>query len=104
VRNPWWGANDVCYILNVIDMPQALAKLKDYEKNVGNTYTRGGIQEMSKVNESGLYKVGIQIRKLAPILALSRPYRGAIIYVLSSNMSLCSLYYINYIYVYSCIR
>ena len=52
---PWFVAADVCRALEIGNSRQAIARLDDDEKGVISTDTPGGAQEMSVVNEPGLY-------------------------------------------------
>ncbi|WP_299376532.1 Bro-N domain-containing protein [uncultured Kiloniella sp.] len=54
---PWFIAKDVCQILDINNSRQALTRLDDDEKGVTINDTLGGRQEMSIINESGLYSL-----------------------------------------------
>ncbi|MFY9138790.1 Bro-N domain-containing protein [Zwartia sp.] len=58
---PWFVAADVLATLS-LDR-KALERLDDDEKGVNSIHTPGGIQEMTTVNESGLYSVVLGSRK-----------------------------------------
>lgn len=60
---PWFVAKDVCTALGVANSRDALARLDDDEKGVGLTDTLGGAQEMTIVNEPGLYTLVLSSRK-----------------------------------------
>jgi prophage antirepressor-like protein len=61
---PWFVASDVCDILGIQNIRQNVASvLDDDEKGVCKIYTLGGNQEMSIVNESGLYALILRSRK-----------------------------------------
>lgn len=60
---PWWVAKDVCDVLEIGNSRDAIARLDDDEKGVGSIDTLGGTQEMTMVNESGLYSLIIGSRK-----------------------------------------
>ncbi|BAZ33638.1 prophage antirepressor (plasmid) [Cylindrospermum sp. NIES-4074] len=62
-NDPWWVAADVCAVLEVRNSRDALARLDDDEKGVAIIYTPGGNQEMSTINESGLYSLILTSRK-----------------------------------------
>lgn len=61
--NPWFIANDVCAVLEIVNSRDALTRLDDDEKGVVSTYTLGGEQEQSAINESGLYSLVLSSRK-----------------------------------------
>ena len=60
---PWFVAKDVCDALGIKNSRDALDRLENDEKGVGNTDTLGGTQELSTVNESGLYALIFRSRK-----------------------------------------
>jgi len=60
---PWWVAADVCAILEIANVSQAVAALDDDEKGICKIYTHGGPQEMITVNESGLYTLILRSSK-----------------------------------------
>lgn len=60
---PWFVAKDVCNVLGLINVADALLKLDEDEKGVGLTDTLGGNQELSYVSESGVYYLAIRSRK-----------------------------------------
>lgn len=59
----WFVAGDVCKALGIRNVSDALSRLDDDEKGVGNTDTLGGIQQVATVNESGLYTLIFRSRK-----------------------------------------
>ena len=60
-REPWFVAADV---LAVLDLDRkALERLDDDEKGVSSIHTLGGEQQMSIINESGLYSLVLGSRK-----------------------------------------
>lgn len=61
----WFVANDICTALSIKNPRDALARLDDDEKGVGNADTLGGNQEVSVINESGLYSLIFTSRKEA---------------------------------------
>lgn len=64
VEAPRFVAKDVCAVLEIENHRDTLAKcLEDDEKGVETIYTLGGPQEMSVVNESGLYALIFRSRK-----------------------------------------
>lgn len=59
----WFVAKDVCDRLGLTNSRKALKSLDDDEKGVTSSYTPGGTQRVSIVNESGLYSLVFQSRK-----------------------------------------
>ena len=59
----WFVAKDVCDRLGLTNSRKALKPLDDDEKGVTSSYTPGGVQRVSIVNESGLYSLVFQSRK-----------------------------------------
>lgn len=62
---PWFVAKDICDILGIVNSRDALSRLRENEKGVAITDTLGGKQEMTTVNESGMYALIFQSRKPA---------------------------------------
>ena len=62
-NNPLFLAKDICEILELNNVSQALSRLDDDEKGIILNDTLGGKQEMSVVNESGLYALILSSRK-----------------------------------------
>ena len=61
---PWFVAKDVCMLLDLSNPRDILAKvLDDDEKGVDTIYTPGGKQQMSIINEAGLYHLIFVSRK-----------------------------------------
>lgn len=60
---PWFVAKDVCDILEIGNPSQAVARLDDDEKGLISIDTLGGRQELSAVNEAGLYNLIFTSRK-----------------------------------------
>ena len=60
---PWFVSADVCALLEHSNSRMAVAKLDDDEKGITSVYTRGGEQNLSVVNESGLYHLIFKSRK-----------------------------------------
>ena len=52
---PWFVAKDVCDVLGHTNSRVATERLDEDEKGVSKVYTPGGGQEMTIINESGLY-------------------------------------------------
>lgn len=53
----WWVLRDVCDVLGIQNAADIKKRLDDDEKGVGQIYTPGGTQEMTIINEPGLYSV-----------------------------------------------
>jgi prophage antirepressor-like protein len=68
--NPWWVAKDICEVLSLSDTSMALQPLDDDEKGTRKVCTPGGKQQMSVINESGLYTLILRSNKPA-----ARPFR-----------------------------
>lgn len=62
-NEPWFVATDVCKALDVKNNRDALTRIDDDEKGVALTDTLGGAQEVTVVNESGLYSLILGSRK-----------------------------------------
>jgi prophage antirepressor-like protein len=60
---PWFVAADVCAVLDIGNNRQAVAPLDDDEKGVTTVDTLGGAQQMTIINESGLYSLVLGSRK-----------------------------------------
>mgnify|MGYP000894040697 CR=1 FL=1 len=60
---PWFVAADVCRALEIVNNRDALSRLDADEKGVGSTDTPGGNQDMTIVNEPGLYALVLGSRK-----------------------------------------
>ena len=54
---PWFVLKDVCNVLHIGNSRDVVARLDKDEKGVGQIDTLGGKQEMTIINESGLYNV-----------------------------------------------
>ena len=54
---PWWVLADVCNVLEISNSRNIAARLEDDEKGVTLVDTLGGAQNMTIINESGLYSV-----------------------------------------------
>lgn len=60
---PWFVLADVCGVLDISNSRDASNRLDEDEKGVVTTDTLGGPQEMSIINESGLYNLIFTSRK-----------------------------------------
>lgn len=61
--HPWFVARDVCSALCIGNNRMALERLDDDEKGVSSIDTLGGPQELTIINESGLYSLILGSRK-----------------------------------------
>lgn len=59
----WFVAADVCDALTVAHAASSLRNLDSDEKGVHTVHTPGGSQEMTTINESGLYSLILRSRK-----------------------------------------
>lgn len=62
-NEPWFVVKDVCSVLEIKNSRDALSRLDDDEKGVVSTDTLGGKQDLSIVNEAGLYTLVLGSRK-----------------------------------------
>ena len=62
-NEPWFVAQDVCNILEIINVSQALGRLDDDEKGIYSGDTLGGKQDLLCVSECGLYSLVLGSRK-----------------------------------------
>ncbi|WP_280448395.1 phage antirepressor KilAC domain-containing protein [Nocardia brasiliensis] len=60
---PWFVLADLCAVLDVRNGRDVAARLADDQKGVGQIDTPGGRQQMTIVNESGMYEVVIRSDK-----------------------------------------
>lgn len=60
---PWFVLSDVCKVLEIANSRNAKARLDEADKGVCSMDTLGGKQQLSIVNESGLYDVILDSRK-----------------------------------------
>ena len=61
--NPWWVLKDVCSVLEIGNSRDVTSRLDSDEKGDDIIDTPGGKQEVSIINESGLYSVILVSRK-----------------------------------------
>ena len=59
----WLVAKDVCEVLELTNSRMVTDELDDDEKGVSSIYTPGGMQNMTVINEAGLYKLTFRSRK-----------------------------------------
>ncbi|WP_424140272.1 phage antirepressor KilAC domain-containing protein [Roseomonas chloroacetimidivorans] len=62
---PWFVLADVCRVLEIENSRNAAARLDDDEKGVRTMDTPSGAQQMTIINESGLYSLILTSRKAA---------------------------------------
>lgn len=62
-NEPWFVAKDLCDVLGLVNSRKTTAILGDDERRVSLIVTPSGKQEMTVVNESGLYNLIFQSRK-----------------------------------------
>ncbi|MFT8612882.1 MAG: Bro-N domain-containing protein [Gluconobacter cerinus] len=62
---PWWVLADVCEVLELTNARNPAARLDEDEKGVHTMDTLGGPQEVTVINESGLYSLIFTSRKAA---------------------------------------
>lgn len=61
---PWWIARDVCDVLEIVNVGDAVASLDDDERsNIANPDVARGGRPMAIINESGLYSLILRSRK-----------------------------------------
>lgn len=60
---PWFVAKDVCEILGLNNSRMAVDRLDENMKGVSSIDTLGGTQDMTIVNEAGLYRLTFSSRK-----------------------------------------
>ncbi|MGK4341634.1 BRO-N domain-containing protein [Ectopseudomonas oleovorans] len=60
---PWFVAADVCESLAIVNTARALTRLDEDEKGIHSMNTPGGAQNVSTLNESGLYSLILTSRK-----------------------------------------
>lgn len=60
---PWFVASDACAVLEIANPRSSLALLDDDEKGVHTVYTPGGDQQVSIINEPGLYSLILRSRR-----------------------------------------
>ncbi|MFD5675581.1 Bro-N domain-containing protein [Streptomyces sp. NPDC127040] len=60
---PWWIARDVCGVLSIRNVADALGSLDEDERGVVTADTPGGAQQVATINEPGLYSLILRSRK-----------------------------------------
>lgn len=61
--DPWWVLADVCVVLDIKQAASSARQLDEDEKGVATTHTLGGPQEVTIINESGLWSLVLTSRK-----------------------------------------
>ena len=62
-NEPWFVAKDICEILQLKDVSNALLNIPEKWKGTNNFRTLGGNQDMLIINESALYKLIMRSNK-----------------------------------------
>lgn len=60
---PWFVAKDICVILSLSNVSDALSRLDEDEKGIASVDTLGGQQNMSVISESGMLALVLSSRK-----------------------------------------
>lgn len=60
---PWWVLNDLCAMLGIANPRNAARRLRDWQKGVHTMDTLGGRQDLTLVNEAGVYKLALSSKK-----------------------------------------
>ena len=60
---PWFVGKDICNVLDIKDTWNAMQRLPDFMRGTDTISTLGGPQEMTIINEAGLYKLAFTSRK-----------------------------------------
>lgn len=69
--NPWWEAQDVCLVLGIRDVSQAVSRLSVREKRTCET------RNVLIINESGLYERAVATFQVQKLLRKTMPVRTA---------------------------
>lgn len=59
---PWFVGKDVCAIFGDTNYRRSLSRVDEIDKNVSQIATPGGVQQMTIINESGLYALLFQMQ------------------------------------------
>jgi prophage antirepressor-like protein len=62
-ENPWFVTKDICKILDIKDVSMAIKKFPEQWKGTKVIGTPGGSQNMSVINEAGIYKLIMRSNK-----------------------------------------
>ena len=63
LEEPWFIAKEVGQLLGIVNYRNIVARLEDYQKDVHSVDTLGGTQNVSIINESGLYEMIFSSKK-----------------------------------------
>lgn len=61
--NPWWVAADVCAVLGIRDVSDAVSRVDEADRGLTSIRSGGQNRQMLTVNESGLYDLVLDSRK-----------------------------------------
>lgn len=61
-NEPWFVGKDVCEVFGDTNHKRSLSRIDDDEKGVSQIDTPGGKQNMTVINESGLYSLLFQMQ------------------------------------------
>lgn len=61
-NEPWFVGKDVCEVFGDTNHKRSLSRIDDDEKGVSQIDTPGGKQNMTVINESGLYALLFQMQ------------------------------------------
>ena len=61
-NNPYWVLKDVCRVLKIKNDRDVVSRLNSKGVDSADTLTKGGVQKMTVINESNLYKTIFQSR------------------------------------------
>lgn len=78
VGEPWFVLADLCRVLDIRNPSDVMARLADDQKGLDQIDTLGGRQQMTIVNESGMYEVVIRSDKPEAV-ALRRWITGTVL-------------------------
>ncbi len=62
-NDPWWVAADVCAVLEIANVSDAVGRLDDDEKLISSLPISGQTRDVLCINESGLYSLVLTSRK-----------------------------------------
>nr|DAQ24461.1 MAG TPA: repressor domain protein [Caudoviricetes sp.] len=60
---PWFVGKDVCNVLGLVNNRKAMYALEDDEKGVTQSYTLGGMQNITIISEAGFYRLVLRSDK-----------------------------------------
>ena len=62
-KEPWFVAKDICQVLEIRNVSDAVSRLDDDEKGIAGIDTPGGKQDLVIVSQSGMYALVLTSRK-----------------------------------------